>query len=55
MKSVGYTATKPVNQRFAKYCFNPSHAEAIKMPRPIPIFSQLNYLIQVVDMNSHTE
>ena len=32
---------------------NPYHDEEIKMPRPLPIFSQLDYLIQVVDTNSH--
>ena len=34
---------------------NPCHAELIKMPLPLPIFSQSVYLIQVVDINSHTE
>ena len=33
---------------------NPSHAEEIKMPHPLPIFSQSD-LIQVVDINSHPE
>ena len=34
---------------------NPCHAEKIKMPQPLPIFSQSDYLIHVVDINSHTE
>ena len=34
---------------------NPCHAELIKMPRPLQIFSQSNYLIQNVDNNSYTE
>ena len=32
---------------------NPCHAELIKMPCPLLIFSQSDYLIQVVDTNSH--
>ena len=32
---------------------NPCHAEWIKMPRPLLIFSLSDYLIQVVDSNSH--
>ena len=35
--------------------FNPSHAEYINMARPLPIFSQSDYLIQIVDINSNTE
>ena len=31
-------------------CFNPWHAELIKMPCPLLIFSQSNYLIQIVDI-----
>ena len=27
----------------------------MKRPRPILIFSQLDYLIQIVDINSHTQ
>ena len=34
---------------------HPCHAESIKMPRPLLIFSQSDYLIQVVDINSHTK
>ena len=34
--------------------FNPCHAEWIKMPCPFVIFSQLDYLIQVVHTNSNT-
>ena len=33
--------------------FNPCHAE-IKMPRPLLIFSQSDYLICIVAINSHT-
>ena len=33
---------------------NPCHAESIKMPRNLIIFSQSDYLIPVVDTNSHT-
>ena len=32
---------------------NPCHAEYIKMPRPLLIASQSDYLIQVFDRNSH--
>ena len=35
--------------------FHPCHAEYIKTPHPLLIFSQSDYLIQVVDTNSHTE
>ena len=43
---------------FLNSCFqNPSensgHAEYIKMPHPLLIFSQSDYLIWVVDTNSH--
>ena len=34
---------------------NPCHAEKIKMPCPLLIFSQSDYLIQVLDANVHTE
>ena len=34
---------------------NPCHAELIKLPCPLLIFSQSDYLIQIVDINSHTE
>ena len=43
--------------KFAITCvfgINPCHAEYIKMPCPLPIFSQSDFLIQVVDINSHT-
>ena len=33
--------------------FNPSHAELIKMPCPLLISSQSDYLIWVFDRNSH--
>ena len=33
--------------------FNPCHAEYIKMPRPLLISSQSDYLIRVFDRNSH--
>ena len=33
--------------------FYPCHAEYIKMPRPLLIFCQSDYLIQVVDTNSY--
>ena len=36
------------------YHVNPCHAEQIKMPRPLQIFGQSDYLIQAVDTNSHT-
>ena len=32
---------------------NPYHAEYIKMPHPLLISSQSDYLIQVFDRNSH--
>ena len=39
-----------------KFCiFNPYCAEYIKMSCPLLIFSQSNYLIKVVDTNSHTK
>ena len=34
---------------------NPCHAEQIHMPRPLLTFSQSDYLIQIVDINSHTK
>ena len=33
---------------------NPCYAEYIKMPCPLLIFSQSDYLIQIDDINSHT-
>ena len=33
---------------------NPCHAESIKGPRPLQVLGQSDYLIQVVDTNSHT-
>ena len=33
-----------------RHFFNPCHAELIKLPRPL----QSDYLIEVVDTNSHT-
>ena len=33
---------------------NPCPAEYIKMPHPFLVFSQSNYLIQIVDINLHT-
>ena len=35
--------------------FNHCHAEYIKMPHPLQIFSQSDNLIQTVDTNSHTD
>ena len=32
---------------------NPCHAEWIKMPRPLLISSQSDYLIRIFDRNSH--
>ena len=32
------------------YSFNPCPAEYIKMPRPLQIFSQSDYLIQIIDV-----
>ena len=32
---------------------NPYHAEQIKIPCPLLIFSQSDYFIQIVDINSH--
>ena len=37
-----------------KKCLNPCPAEQIKKPYPVLIFSQSDYLINVVDINSHT-
>ena len=34
---------------------NPYPAEYIKMSRPFQIFRQSDYLIQIIDINSHTE
>ena len=34
--------------------FNYCRAEYTKMPRPLLIFSQSDYLVQIVDTNSHT-
>ena len=38
---------------FKEMYSNPCHGEYIKMPRPPLIFSQIDYLIQFVDTNSH--
>ena len=32
----------------------PCHPELMKMPHPFLIFSQSDYLIQIVDINSYT-
>ena len=34
---------------------NPCHAEYIKLACPLLFFSQSDYLIQIVDINSNTE
>ena len=34
---------------------NPCSAEQIKKPHPFLIFSQSNYLIQIIDIDSHTQ
>ena len=44
-----------INDQSFDDTFNPFHAEYIKMPRPLPIFSRPDQLIKVVDINSHTE
>ena len=36
------------------HSFNCCHAEYIKMPRPLLIFSHSDYLIQIVAINSNT-
>ena len=36
-------------------CFNPCPAEEIKLTHPLQISSQSDYLIQIDDINSHTE
>ena len=35
--------------------FNSCHAEYIKMSRPLLTVSQSDYLIQIIDTNSHSE
>ena len=42
------------NDKQAEMILNPCHAELIKMPHPFLIFSQSYYLIQIIDINSHT-
>ena len=44
----------PVSCESGNTTFNPCHAELIKMPRQLLIFSQSDYLIQIVDINLHT-
>ena len=34
---------------------NPSHAEQIKMPCPLLIFSQSDYILQIADISSYTD
>ena len=34
---------------------NPCHVEQIKMPHPLLVLSQSDYLVKVVDTNSNTE
>ena len=43
-----------INEKNISFVFNPCHAVWIKMPHPLLIFSQSEYLILVVDTNSHT-
>ena len=43
-----------IYQLFAGW-INLCHAEYIKMTRPFLIVSQSDYLIQIVDTNSHTK
>ena len=45
----------PVYASGAMANINPCHAEYIRMPRPLLIFSQSDWLIQVVDINSNNE
>ena len=50
-----YFLEKIINiSRIRHFNFNPYPAEKIKMPRPLLIFSQSDYLIQIVDINLHT-
>ena len=42
------------NHTGSQIILNPCHAEYIKMSHPLLIISQSEYLIQVVDTNSHT-
>ena len=51
--SHGKNTNLPIYQ-YSKH-LNPCHAEQIKMPHPLLIFSQSEYLIHVVDTNSHAE
>ena len=37
-----------------KWLVNPCHAEYIKMPHPLLIFNQSDYLIWIVAINSYT-
>ena len=42
-----------LQKAFSYFLINPCHAEEIKMPCPLLIFSQSHYLIQVFDTSSH--
>ena len=46
---------EPHSARERNLDLNPCHAEYIKMPRPLLMVSHLDSLIQIVDINSHSE
>ena len=48
------TAAKDPIQEMNNGLINPCPAEYIRMPCPLPVFSQSDHLIQIVDINSHT-
>ena len=50
-----YCLLRPVSPIFKVNIINPCHVEKIKMPCPFQIFSQSDCLIQIIDINSHTE
>ena len=51
----GYLLIRPRMLDYShQHSFNPCHAEQIKMPHLLLIFSQSSHLIQVVDTNSHS-
>ena len=49
-----WKTSKKLSQKYHQILLlYPCHAEKIKMPRPLLISSQSDYLIQVFDTNSH--
>ena len=55
LPSLNLTMSIVINGEFLLKIINPCHTDWIKMPRPLLIVSQSDYLIQIVHTNSHTK